>query len=76
MKRNETLPARYQVHRSKIEPNSFNVVCLGRLNEWGEPWIEIPLLTEHEAEAVAAKMNSEAEKLNGAIHNAARKETR
>ena len=49
----------YRAVPSRVFEGSWNVIEVGRLNEWGEPWVEVPAVTEWEAKETASRMNAE-----------------
>jgi hypothetical protein len=42
------------------EPSSWHVLDTQRTNEWGEPYVLVPLTMHEEAQAEAARLNAEA----------------
>lgn len=52
------MKTRYRAVPSTTEPHSWNVIDTFRRNAWGELAVQMPLVTQDEARAEAARLNS------------------
>lgn len=50
--------ATYYAAQSKTEPNSWNVMKSGALNEFGEPWVEEAQVTREQATRMTERLNN------------------
>ena len=49
---------RFRATPSKIHDNSYNVIQIGRRNQWGNPYVVQPALARKEAFALAERLNN------------------